>query len=162
MKKISLLFVVCIFLLSCEKKIGGPVPDTMINITYRDQKGFDLLSSTNTEYIANADIDVYLLTPQNDRRRLYKSNLDMPKHFRIEKQANDSYTLTLFFEPDLDCIDNNKMATLYLTYKNRSEDKFVGKFNRTKFPRTLEKLWINDKLVWEINSSSQRKVTLIK
>lgn len=162
LKKILALFVLCLLLLSCEKKIGGPVPNTMINISYRDQNGLDLINPVNTPYISASDIDVYLLTPQNERRRLYKSNLTMPEHFRIDKQNNDSYMLTIFFEPDLDCIDKNKMATMYLTYTNRSEDKFVGKFNRAEFPRTLEKLWINDKLVWEISSSSQRMVTLIK
>jgi len=162
MKKILLLSVLSVLLLSCEKKIGGPVPNIMINIAYRDGMGLDLLNPANAPYISAADIDVYFLTPQGERRRLYKSNLDMPEHFRIDKDDTGNHQLTLFFEPDLDCIDKNKMATMFLTYTQKTEDKFVGKFNRVEWPRTLEKLWINDKLVWEIGSSSQRRVTIIK
>lgn len=155
MKKILLLFILCLLLSSCEKKIGGPVPNTMINISYRDQKGTDLLNPSNAPHISAADIDVYFLTPQGERRRLYISNLDMPEHFRIDKQDNGSSMLTLFFEPDLDCVDKNQMATMFLTYTNHQEDKFVGKFNRTKWPRTLEKLWVNDKLVSGTPTSPQ-------
>ena len=155
MKKILLMFVLNVLLLSCEKKIGGPVPNTMINISYRDQKGTDLLNPSNALHISAADIDVYFLTPQNERRRLYISNLDMPEHFRIDRQDNGSSMLTLFFEPDLDCVDKNQMSTMFLTYGNHQEDKFVGKFNRTKWPRTLEKLWVNDKLVSGTPTSPQ-------
>lgn len=156
------MFVFYILLSSCERKIGGPVPDTMINISYRDQKGLDLLNSANAAHISAADIDVYLLTPQNERRRLFRGNLDMPEMFRIDKEANGNYMLTIFFEPDIDCINKNEIATMYLTYKNGTEDKFMGQFNRTEFPRRLEKLWVNDKLVWTISSSSNRTVTIIK
>lgn len=142
--------------------IGGPVPDTMINISYRDQNGLDLLNPGNHSAISDDDIDVYVLTPKNERRRIFRGNLDMPEMFRIVKEANGDYTLSIFFEPDIDCIDKNKMATMYLTYTNRSEDKFVGKFNSVKFPRTLEKLWVNDRLVWEISSSSPRLITINK
>ena len=162
MKKVLVMFVFYILLSSCERKIGGPVPDTMINISYRDQKGLDLLNSANAAHISAADIDVYLLTPQNERRRLFRGNLDMPEMFRIDKEAHDNYMLTIFFEPDIDCINKNEIATMYLTYKNGTEDKFMGQFNRTKFPRRLEKLWVNDKLVWTISSSSNRTVTIIK
>jgi hypothetical protein len=162
MKKILALLFLCTLFISCEKSIGGPVPDTEITIFYRDQNKQDLLNPTSTSHISTEDIDIYLLTLKNERRLLYRSNLDMPKMFRIVNEGSDDYRLTLFFEPDADCIDKDNKATMYVSYKNRTEDKFVGQFNRVKFPRSLEKLWVNDKLVWDVNFASHRMISLIK
>lgn len=162
MKKVFLILGICILFLSCEKKIGGPAPDTIINITYLDQNSSNLLNPTHPNHISADDIDVYMLDPKNERRRLFRGNLDMPEMFRVNNELNGSYVLTIFFEPDTDCIDKNNTATMYLTYKNVIEDKFVGQFNRAKFPRTLERLWVNDKLVWDFSFASHRMITIIK
>ena len=163
MKRILILLSVCILLSSCEKRIGGPVPDTTIYISYTNFKNADLLNPKTASHLTSDDIEVHLLTQNGERRRVYNGRMDMPKMFRIENRENDKYILTLFFEPEEDCFDKNIKATMYLSYKNAGEDKFVGQFNRTKFPRTLEKLWVNDKLVSDqSSSSSQRLVNIIK
>lgn len=160
MKKIFALFFLYTLIISCEK--GGPIPDTAITISYRNQGNLDLLNPNSATHISAQDIEIYLLTLKNERRRLFRANLDMPKMFRIVKEGDGDYRLTLFFEPDPDCIDKNKKATMYINYKNGAEDKLVGQFNRLKFPRSLEKLWVNDKLVWDVNFASHRMITLIK
>ena len=160
MKKILLLFVLNVLLLSCEKKIGVPSPDIQVDIIYRNQQGLDLLNPANAPHISAADIDVYLLTLKGERRRVYKSNQYMAENFKIDKQENGNYVLSVLFVPDQDCLDKNRMATMYLTYKDGTEDTFVGKFSEKLLQ--IERLWVNDKLVWEIGSSSQRRVTIIK
>ena len=148
---------------SCEKRIGGPVPDTTIYISYTNFKNADLLNPKTASHLTSEDIEVYLLTQKGERKRFYNGRMDKPKMFGINKRENDTYVLTLAFEPDQDCFNKNRMATLFLSYKNGGEDKFVGQFNRIKFPRTLQKLWVNDKLVSDNSKlSSQRLVNIIK
>lgn len=163
MKNVFSILILSMILVSCERRIGGPVPDTLISISYTDNNNADLLNPKTPAFINEDDIEVYQLTQKGERRRVYNGRMDMPKMFRIEQRESDMYLLTTSFEPDQDCFNNKRMATMYMTYKNRGEDKFVGQFNRTKFPRTLQKLWVNDKLVSDNSSlGSQRKITLIK
>lgn len=160
MKRIFILLTLCLLLSSCAKK-GGPIPDTAIYISYTDFKNADLLNPEIANHLTSDDIEVYMLTQKGERRRVYNGMMDMPKRFRIEMGENDKYVLTTFFEPDADCFDKKRIATMYITYKSMGEDKLVGQFNRTEFPRTLEKLWVNDKLVSDNSSRSSKRVVTI-
>ncbi len=71
--------------------------------------------------------------------------------------------MTVFFSPEPDCFGQNNQATMYIRYKDGSEDTLRGEFNANRGEGSviLTKFWVNNKLEWG-GYPGRRTVFLIK
>jgi len=166
MKNLYLILGCCIVLFSCKKEDQGAGHfDISVGFVYRDVNNVDLLDPNTVSIFKAADIDIYCLTNAGEKRRIYRANLDRPEMFKVEHQGNElGYVLTLGFGPDGDCYDQNNKATMYIRYKDGSEDTLVGEFNsdRGNGYTQLKKLWVNNKLEWSGYPASKLNLVLKK
>lgn len=157
MKEIKLLLLCCVVMLSCKKDYGLSTRDVSFILKYKDVNNADLLNpSLNNNYMQN-DMYMYQLTNTGEKRRM-----DYPKLLIWGGNQAAGYLLNVVFDPMTDCWNNNK-ATMYLRYKDGTEDTFIGEFRREGNGAIviLNKLWINGQLVWSGYPAS-KSFTLIK
>ena len=112
-------------------------------IKYTNQNGDDLLDPSKPGALLADDIDVFLLK-KGERIRLSGQVENMPGTFKILPSGASGSYLRFFYPNDPDAAEKEKV-TIYLRYKNYSEDKLVGEFNSTIGPNIiLQRIWIND------------------
>ncbi|MCY1520272.1 hypothetical protein D9M68_550450 [compost metagenome] len=138
------LFIPLILLLfsGCDRKCCMNI-SALALIKYVNQQGEDLLDPAHPNALIAEDIEVYV-EKDGKRIRQYDGRLDAPKNFKIYKSDNDGYLFHFNFPINYNLADKNKM-TVFITYKNNSEDKLVGEFNSLKGNNiVLQRVWIND------------------
>lgn len=146
MKNLLFTAILISMLFSCKVDGGiAPVPDFFVKISFKDTNGIDLLNSKNTASIYKEElINANFLTNTGQLRNANYGTTC----FTIVDYPGEASLIQLSFSPPTDCITADKKATLYLSYKNNSEDKFVAELNTIDGLKQIKKLWINDKLVW--------------
>ena len=152
-------------LISCEKQtmLCCTVIDTAIDIVYKNTAGEDLLNPDTEGHLGGAmDIRTYSLKNGAKTGGFY-GNLGRPAHYHINWSEEGSiHILRLHFDTYPENFDGNQ-TTMFIRYKDGSEDKFVGEFNENRRNNTLlQRVWLNDELVWDINSGNYQHIEVIK
>lgn len=141
MKRIVILFALLPFLTGCVpccKNISAT-----IFLKYQNSNGDDLLDPRTANALKEEDIDVYVLR-KGIRVRLYNEMMDAKKNFNIRGSSSEKYYMQFYFDIAGESFAKKKV-TMFITYKDGSEDKLVGEFNDNDGPNiALQIVWIND------------------
>ena len=141
MKKILILLALLPFLSGCVpccKNISAH-----LFLKYQNINGDDLLDPRTPNALKAEDIEVYVLR-NGVRVRLFDARMDAPANFKIYGSSTEKYHMMFYFDIAEESFAN-KRITMFLTYKDGSEDKLIGEFNNDDGPSiTLRAVWINN------------------
>ncbi len=142
MKRVVIVFALMLLLIGCGRKCCTYY-SVDIGLKYQDSNGGDLLDPRTTDALKEEDIEVYVVK-KGIRVRLYNAMMDAPKNFKIYGSSTEKYFMKFYFNIEKESFVNNKV-TMFITYKDRSEDKLVGEFNEDDGTNiVLQNVWIND------------------
>lgn len=142
MKRILFLFALILVFNGCSRKCCSNY-STNIFLKYQNSSGEDLLDPRTLNALKAEDIEVYVLR-KGVRVRLFDASKDAQKSFKIYGSSTEKYFMVFYF----DIADQSfvkKKVTMFITYKDGSEDKLVGEFNDNDGSNIiLQAVWIND------------------
>lgn len=117
----------------------------------------DLLNPSTSNSYKYEDIKLYYLV-NGIKEEVFDSNLDNPRNFSIYKDERDArYKIGLF----LNHIDKSEITTTYLSWNENETDTIESKLRRGTNGIIREKVWLNGKLIWEINDNTIQPYYLI-
>ncbi|RZL44931.1 MAG: hypothetical protein EOP00_18625, partial [Pedobacter sp.] len=102
------MFLIGLTLVSCEREISGPVIDASVNLSFVNSKGEDLLDPKVTNAVTEENVDIYVLQ-DGSKTRLYQSNLDAAKFFKI-RTDNGKNSFVMFFDITTANFKDNKIT----------------------------------------------------
>ena len=142
MKGIVSMFVLMVLLTGCRTKCCHNY-SVNLYLKYQNSNGDDLLDPKTANALNEQDIEVYVLR-KGVRVRLYNAMMDAQKNFKIRGSSAEKYHMVLYFDIAKESFVKKKV-TMFITYKDRSEDKIVGEFNEDDGTNILlQSVWIND------------------
>lgn len=162
MKKILGIALVALLITGCEKMIGGVIISADVSFLFVNSKGDDLLNTNTTGALTEENVDIYVLR-NGSKIRLYQSNLDAAKFFKIRTE-NGKSRFQMYFDISSENFNGNKI-TQFIRYKDGTEDEIVGEFNADRKRNTLlQQIWINGVARTQIEtvSSGQTPIVIIK
>lgn len=165
MKKIILT---CIFyiLIACDQKGENCCENVNIDIgfdfSFHDINNTDLLDPNNTSSIYDFNaLKVYDLI-NGERVNVFNENFDAPRGISLlEPEAGiESYSIRLFFNHTID----NEFNKRILVWNDQLEDEFKAQFTYNENQITLKKVWVNDRLVYDVSTNNVNRLhyTLVK
>ncbi|MEJ5994362.1 hypothetical protein WG904_08030 [Pedobacter sp. Du54] len=141
MKRILILLAVLLFFASCDRKCCTNY-SVDVTLKYQNSNGEDLLDPRTSNALKAEDIDVYAVR-NGVRVRLYNGMMDAPKNFKIYGSSTEKYFMKFYFDIQQESFTNKKV-TMFITYKDGSEDKLVGEFNDDDGSNIiLQNVWLN-------------------
>jgi hypothetical protein len=146
MKKIILICLTMFLLISCNSDdivIDGFNYDAILNISVTNTKGDDLLNPDNSNAIAQSKIKILYLVKG---KLIQESNgTDYPRNFMIYKQ--DGLNIIRVF---LNSSAEEQYPQTYIQWSEDNTDIIKIEYNRTSNSVTKKTIWLNDKLVSDI------------
>lgn len=156
MKKIIILNIIAIFLASCSdenNKSGGVNIDVDVNIYLENSMGENLIDTDNYQ---SANFKIYFYNNS------VKEYLNPPNFFIINE--NNIVAMRLFLNDN----KNEENPVTYIKWNETDTDTLKAHFNRSRGNNEnviCDKVWLNDKLVWDISMTSGvlgREITIVK
>ncbi len=154
MKKLSFLIcLVAVGVMGCDDESSDYLEVT-VNFLVKNQAGQDLLNSTTSGFFRSEDIRVFSVR-NGAREEVYHPNLDAPRSFRIirnDENGETMFSLDLLIEKQ-----EENPVTRVIQWNNALEDTLVAElkqFNGEEYLETLNKAWLNGKLVYDISLDS--------
>lgn len=142
MKKIIILGLVLFLFAGCRKMCCTNYY-THIFLKYQNSNGDDLLDSRTQNAIKEQDIEVYVLR-KGERVRLFNAMLDAKKNVKIYGSSTEKYVMQFYFDSTKESFVG-KQVTMFIKYKDGSDDKLVGEFNDNEGANILlQRVWINN------------------
>ena len=142
MKRFLILFAIVLLLNGCHRHCCTTV-STTIFLKYQNSNGDDSLDPRTTNALKSEDMEVYVLR-KGVRVQLLNYNLDYAKNFKIYGSSTEKYHMIFLFDIKKESFVKKKV-TMFITYKDGSEDKLVGEFNENEGSSILlQNVWIND------------------
>jgi len=142
MKKIIILCAALLLLLNgCGGKCCTAV-STAIFLKYQNKSGEDLLDPRTPNALKEDDVELYVVK-DGMRVLLLDNRKASPKNFHIYGSSTEKYYMQLGFDISKGSLVKKKV-TMFISYKDGSEDKFVGEFNVDNGNTLLQNVWIND------------------
>ncbi|WPO77346.1 hypothetical protein [Flavobacterium sp. KACC 22761] len=156
MKNITFILLITIAFYSCDNETTPPKAtyiNTCINIDLKDNKSGENLLGTEKfpENIIYAD---YLIAGKKVLNISNAITSDYPNNVHVVNEFDRHY-IKVF----LNAIENEDFPITYLHWNKTETDTIKAKYDREngKFgiSVTLEKVWINNVLVWEVTKQGQ-------
>jgi hypothetical protein len=142
MKRILILFASLVLLLNgCGTKCCTAIVAN-IALHYQNANDENLLDPRTADALKAEDIEVYVLR-NGVRVHLSNPNLSFAKNFKIFGSPTEKYYMYFLFDISKESMVKKKV-TMFITYKDRKEDKVVGSFDLDHGNTVLERVWIND------------------
>jgi len=159
MKKFVLfLFAgVLVLLAACNKKetpVNGVNVDLSVGLSYVDQNGNDLLSPDNPQAYKLNDFRLYYM--KNGKKTLYfMSNYDDPYGYTKAwyYPVSGLYRFDMAFPAD---------SCTLLQLSDGTVDTFKINVLRKGGNQLVQKIWINDSLVWQTSSLTEHYIVVKK
>lgn len=160
MKKIILLFSAFLLVTGCGRKCCTNY-GVHTFLKYQNSNGDDLLNPTTPNALNEKDIEVYVLR-KGVRVRLFNAMLDAQKNFKIRGSAIEKYYMQFYFDIAKESFVNKKV-TMFIKYKDDSEDKLVGEFNEDDGSNImLQRVWVNDIAMTHESYSPEKAFVITK
>lgn len=157
----TLLLVLLFFSCNDDKDCCGMYIATFADISYADSEGNDLLNPDNDNGYKEENIDIYRLSAEGEKIKMYDHYLAYPENFKIfYSTISEQYILRLFLSPEAGSDD--PFVTYFINFGNGEEDKVEGEIERLPGVERLIKIWYNDILVWELEDNDLNYFEIVK
>ncbi|NOU62083.1 hypothetical protein [Marinifilum caeruleilacunae] len=147
--KYILIISIAVILVSCS---SGDEPsafvDVSIELSVLDIDGNDLLNPNNDDSFKESDIKLYYVINE-EKREVYDPNMQYPRNFFIFKEGA-IYRIRLLLNNDK---SDDKPIT-YIQWNDKDSDTISAEFYRTNNLTRKEKVWFNDKLIYEFDDNT--------
>jgi len=153
--KLSFVLSFFLFSFSCKKGSEDTVNiDARASILLLNNQSKNLLSEPVE--IKYEDINIYYMI---DGKKVlqYHGNLDYPKMFRIIQDKDGENILDVYLN-----ITNEAMPVTLISFSDSETDTIRSEYRREKGSVICTKIWYNDELKFDINTSSDHRFTVIK
>ncbi len=144
MKKVIFICLCTLFLSSCDSgEVEGFVYDGDINLYVTNSNNDDLLDPTIPNAYDESKIKILYLVKG---KLIEKPNgTDYPRNFFIYKQDNHN-VIRVFMNDSKE----EQYPETYIQWSENNTDIIKTEYSRTKYAVTKKTIWLNDKLVSEI------------
>ena len=160
--KLSLSFMLFIFLCSCDKvdyEVGSNI-DISASVFLVNDSGQDLLNPKHPDGIHFAEIKVYEVV-DGKKVEIQNLNSDAPKGISLIEPEGDieKYRLNLTFN----ITENSNMTETIIQWEEGDEDNLKAKLKRGDNFITCEEVWVNGEKVWDLyDDGGERSFVLVK
>lgn len=144
MKKVIFIFLCALFFFSCDSDVvEGFFLDLDLNIHLTNSNGDDLLDANTPNAYDQSKIKILYLV----KGKLIEepNGTDYPRNFYIYKQDNKNI-IRVF----LNNSKNEEYPETYIQWNENNTDIIKIEFNRTSNSVTKKTIWLNNKLVSDI------------
>ncbi len=147
MKNIVLILSIFFVLNACEKDEPMENVQNIINISYTNSIGDDLLDENTVNHIDPSNIDIYYLK-EGAKIRVYDEDMDLPENFKIYfNQTYDKYFLQIQLSHFV--IDNLSETYIHI---NEDVDTIKCEYEIIDNGYSFQKVWYNS--ILKINSDN--------
>lgn len=149
MKKLFLVFPFIIFY-SCIKPGCCTIISTNFDFYVVNEQGNDLLDPDSISPIDFSTVKVYYLL-DGIKSEINRENLDAPQKYLVFPPEGDrnKYSIRLFLNDE----DSSSITTTYFEWNEDTTDIFKAEVSRNKNSTRITKVWLNDTLVWDKNTT---------
>jgi len=159
MKTITMgLLCIGMSLMGCDKDNERPAAslNNEVILSYSTANGGDLLDPDTDNHITYDNTDLYYVKDGKEERQ-YHSNLDFPKHFKINNDSNrNKYYLTVFLNYD---VGDGEVSTNILKYENFEPDTIQAIIHKTGNNVSASDIILNGK---PISDGDLDKIVVVK
>ncbi|WP_242085481.1 hypothetical protein [Aestuariivivens sediminis] len=152
---ISIIALIALF--NCSSDEGGQFSlDVSFEFGIKDSEGNDLLNPENPNAFKESEIKLFYVINGNTEE-VYDGNLDYPRHFLIY-QYYDQYRIRVF----LNHSETENIPVTYIQWNEMDTDTIKNEMNRSDTFVKIQKVWLNDNLIWDTVNKSEPYFELLK
>jgi len=159
MKTTILTLMITFFLLGCNKNSEVENQFSIgvgIDLSIRNDNGVDLLNPNNPESLNELDIKLFYLINENIEEVNYP-NSDNPRGFTIYEHISE-YRIGI----SMNYSEAEEFPVTYVQWNEFDTDTLKCKIYRTNSLVTVEKVWLNDELIWDARDEVEPYYEMIK
>lgn len=153
----NLFLIILVVFASCSKDSGSQViVSTRVDISIKNVDGIDLLDPENDISFKESDIEIFYLV-DDEPIVCNQPSMDYSKGFVIYKHQLE-YRIRVF--PN-DNVSDNYPITI-IKWNDSINDTLKCDIERKENSTISQKIWFNEKLVWDISNENERFFSVIK
>lgn len=130
--------------------------DIGFEFSVKDSEGNDLLNPENPNSFNQSKIKLFYLINGNSIE-VYDRNKDYPRNFLIYKKEN-VYRIKIFVNHS----ETEEIPTTYIQWNEADTDTLSSEIFRTNSLVKIEKVWLNEELIWTLSNSTEPYYEIIK
>jgi len=130
--------------------------DVGFEFSVTDNEGNDLLNPDNPNSFNESDIKLFYLINE-ETVEVYDNNLDYPRNFLIY-QNSDSYRIRIF----LNYSETEELPETYIQWSETDSDTIKSEINRSNTYVKIQKVWLNDNIIWNSSDNSEPYYQIVK
>lgn len=159
MKILTIFFLTILTLASCSSNRDEEIYnyDISFALSLKNENGIDLLDPVNPIAIKESEIKLYYLI-DGKMVEVYDKEKDYPRNFHIFKHG-EKYRIEIFLNYD---DSKTELPETYIYWDNSRFEKITTKVARTNSLVAFEKVWINNNLIWQTTSNTEKYFELTK
>lgn len=142
------IFLITVMLLGCNSDEGTQQFSfgAAVEFIVLDNEGNDLLNPKTKGALAHDDIRLYYYL-DGKYEEVYEPHLDSPRNFVIFKQ-NSNYRIGV----SLNHSEKEKYPKILIKWNESRSDTIKCEIYRTSSLIQADKIWLNNKLIWDTNT----------
>lgn len=152
MKRVNIFLLVIFLLVMAACSLGTepsidstPQPGVDVALYFSDENGDDLLNPAHAEGWNEENIDIFYLI-DGEKERVYHSNLDLPKRFKIVHGTEDRYYMLLWLSEHVE----DEHTVTYVEFPNGETDTLkIHAEEKSNGVVRADKFWYNEELLFE-------------
>ena len=130
--------------------------DVGFEFSVTDNEGNDLLNPENPNSFNESDIKLFYLI-NGETVEFYDDNLDYPRNFLIY-QNSDSYRIRVF----LNYSETEELPETYIQWSKTDSDTIKSEINRSDTYVKIQKVLLNDNIIWNSSDNSEPYYQIVK
>lgn len=158
-KHLMTLLVLALFLFSCDSESRNEEQmnlDVDVEFSIADTNGNDLLNPENENSYNHEAIKLFYKT-DGVYQEFYDGNLDLPRNINIY-QHTDTYRATIFLNHSA----SEEQPETLIQWNENNADTIKCEIYRTSSVERIDKVWLNNQLVWDSTNNTAPYFELTK
>lgn len=137
---------------------NAAVVDTAIEFSLKNNEGEDLLNPENPNAINQSGIKLFYLI-NGEVQEVYDANMQNPRNFMIfYHEIKQNYVIRVFQNSS----ETEQSPITYIQWDGEDTDTLQAEYRRETGLIQVTKTWLNDNLIWDINSGTEAYYELVK
>ena len=156
---IAMIIMVMVAGIGCDSSLeqNDANISASFELSLKDIRGNDLLDNNQPNSIDIEEIKVFYEL-EGIKKEMREDHFHLRKYYTVYRTLSGDHNIRIF----LNHSEKEDTPTTYVQWSEEDTDKLEGQFRYHSGNVILNKMWINNKLVWEGSSGKPAKFEIIK